>query len=228
MTKTRSICASKTEGVTLDHAAGLYDILSPMMMLGAERRLHREVLSCLGLHNATSVLDIGCGTGTLTKDIFEAMSADRARWVVGIDAAEEMIRKANRKYTDRKGLQFDAVLAEDLPYPADTFDRIVSTFFFHHLNYKLKKSVMSEMWRTMRPGGTAIILDVDIPYSLWGRLCAYSGYWLFEQNEIKENIDGKLRTALMESEFAGNWDILSRRSGYLSIFELRKTIKGES
>jgi len=222
MIRARSTCASRTAGVTLDHAAGLYDLLSPIMMLGAERRLHSEVISLLNLHNATSVLDVGCGTGTLTHDIYNSMRNTKQKWVVGIDAAEKMIKKALSKYHGEPGLYFDAALAEDLPYPPETFDRIVSTFFFHHLNYELKKDSLNEIWRTLRYGGTAVILDVDIPYTLFGKLCAYSGYWLFRQHEIKENIDGKLRSALTESQFAANWRIVSRHSGYLSIFELKK------
>jgi len=53
-------------------------------------------------------------------------------------------------------------------------------------------------------------------------VCAYSGYWLFRQPEIKENMDGLLRAALDESPFRGHWHIASRHSGYLSLFMLHK------
>ena len=103
-----------------------------------------------------------------------------------------------------------------------TFDRAVSAFFFHHLNYGLKRRALDEIGRVLRPGGRALILDVDGPYSAFGKVCAYSGYWLFRQAEIKENIDGRLREALEESPFRGNWRIVSRHSGYISLFELNK------
>ena len=218
----RSHCASRTAGITLDHAAALYDWLAPLMTLGSESRLHRHVLPLLDLGTTVSVLDVGCGTGTLTRQIVDAMPPAANRWVVGIDAAEAMIAVAVRKSGKRPGLAFAAALAEDLPYPAGSFDRVVSTFFFHHLTAELKANSLAELWRVLRPGGSAIILDVDIPYSRFGALCAYSGYWLFRQAEIKENIDGRLRAAIQQSPFANSWRIISRHSGYLSLFKLDK------
>jgi phosphoethanolamine N-methyltransferase len=218
----RSHCASRTGGITLDHAAPLYDWLAPLMTLGSEARLHRHVMPLLDLGASTTVLDVGCGTGTLTRQIIDAMPSTANRWVVGIDAAEAMIKIAQRKSGNHPGLAFTAALAEDLPYPAGSFDRAVSTFFFHHLNAELKSKSLSELWRVLRPGGSAILLDVDIPYSRFGALCAYSGYWLFRQAEIKENIDGVLRMAIQKSRFSTSWRIVSRHSGYLSLFKLDK------
>jgi len=218
----RSHCASLTAGITLDHAAPLYDWLAPLMTLGSEARLHRHVLPLLDLDTTTSVLDVGCGTGTLTRQIVDAMPPTANHWVVGIDAAEAMIAVAQRKSGNRPGLAFNAALAEDLPYPARSFDRAVSTFFFHHLNADLKKRSLAELWRVLRPGGSAVILDVDIPCSRFGALCAYSGYWLFRQAEIKENIDGVLRMAIQQSPFSASWRIVSRHSGYISLFKLDK------
>lgn len=72
------------------------------------------------------------------------------------------------------------------------------------------------------PGGQAVILDVDTPYSLFGKICAWSGYWLFHQAEIAENIHGKLRAALDASPWRGQWQIVARHSGYLSFFSMTK------
>ena len=192
----RSACAQRTAGVTLDHAAPLYDWLAPLMTLGVETRLHGRVLRSLDLSRPLAVLDVGCGTGTLTRRIFDAIPAGAGRCVVGVDAAEAMIRVARRKADGAKDLRFEAALAEDLPYPAGCFDRAVSTFFFHHLDADLKRRSLAELWRVLRPGGRAAVIDVDVPYSRFGALCAYAGYWLFRQAEIKENIDGALRDAI--------------------------------
>ena len=218
----RSAVARRTAGITLDHAAPLYDWLAPLMTLGAEHRLHRRVVARLALDRPAAVLDVGCGTGTLTRQIFDALPADAPRRVCGVDAAEAMIAVAVKKAGDRPGLEFAAALAEELPYSGATFDRVLSTFFFHHLNFDLKVKSLAEIWRVLRPGGQAAILDVDIPYSLFGKVCAWSGYWLFHQAEIAENIQGKLRAALDESPWRGRWKIASRHSGYLSLFTMVK------
>ena len=218
----RSAVAQRTAGITLDHAAPLYDWLAPLMTLGSEHRLHRQVVARLALDRPADVLDIGCGTGTLTRQIYDALPADAPRRVCGVDAAEAMIAVANKKAGDRPGLEFAAALAEELPYPAASFDRVLSTFFFHHLNYDLKVKSLAEIWRVLRPGGQAAILDVDVPYSLFGKVCAWSGFWLFHQAEIAENIRGKLRDALDASPWRGHWRIDSRYSGYLSLFTMEK------
>ncbi len=218
----RSAVAQRTAGITLDHAAPLYDWLAPLMTLGSEHRLHRQVVARLALDQPAAVLDIGCGTGTLTRQIYDALPADAPRRVCGVDAAEAMIAVANRKAGPRPGLEFAAALAEELPYPDASFDRVLSTFFFHHLNVDLKIKSLAEIWRVLRPGGQAAILDVDVPYSLFGQICAWSGYWLFHQAEIAENIRGKLRAALDASPWRGRWQIASRHSGYLSLFTMVK------
>jgi ubiquinone/menaquinone biosynthesis C-methylase UbiE len=221
----RSACAQRTTGITLDHAAAWYDWLAPVMTLGLETRLHRHVLSQLALTRPLSVLDVGCGTGTLTRRVFAATPDGAERRVVGLDAAEAMVAVARRKFPDCPGLRFEAALAEDLPYPTGCFDRALSTFFFHHLDMRLKERAVAEIWRVLRPGGRAVVVDVDVPYTRFGALCAYSGYWLFRQPEIKENIDGKLRTVFQNSPFGGCWRIVSRHAGYLSLFELEKDAK---
>ena len=218
----RSAVAQRTAGITLDHAARLYDWLAPLMTLGAENRLHRRVVTRLALDRPAAVLDVGCGTGTLTRQVYDALPADTPRRVCGVDAAEAMIAVARKKSGARPGLEFAAALAEDLPHPDASFDRVISTFFFHHLNYGLKVKALAEIWRVLRPGGQAAILDVDIPYSLFGQLCAWSGYWLFRQDEIAENIRGKLRESLDASPWRGHWRIASRHSGYLSLFTMVK------
>lgn len=218
----RSPCATRTAGITLDHAAPLYDWLAPLMTLGAEQRLHRQVIRRLALDRPSTVLDVGCGTGTLTRQIHDALPASPARRVCGVDAAEEMIRVASKKSGSRPQLEFTAALAEELPYADRSFDRVLSTFFFHHLNYALKVRALAEIWRVLRPGGYAAILDVDIPYTLFGKLCAWSGYWLFQQPEIAENIQGQLRAALDEAPSCGHWSLASRHSGYLSLFMITK------
>ena len=216
----RSATAERTAGITLDHAAAVYDWLSPMMTLGSEHHSNIRAIERLELDGGqpVRVLDLGCGTGTLTRMIVDKLPATAE--VIGIDAAEKMIEVAERKKGARKNLRFEAALAEELPFENESFDRMVSTFFFHHINGGLKAKVLQEMWRVMRPDGLAIIVDVDMPYNAFGKLCAWSGYRLFNQPEILENIEGRLREELDSSNFDNHID--SRYGGYISLFVLKK------
>lgn len=212
--------ARRTAGRTLDHAAGLYDILSPMVTLGWEPRLHRQVVALLELGSGCRVLDVGCATGALTARIARTCVSLGGE-VVGIDAAAKMIEAARRKHGQEPNLSFEAVLAEELPYENGSFDRVVSTFFFHHVNRELKERALAEMHRVLRPGGWVVVVDVDVPTHWFGRLCAWSGYLLFRQPEIRENIEGVLRTAFDHSAFT-SWRQAAHQLGYVSTFVLER------
>jgi ubiquinone/menaquinone biosynthesis C-methylase UbiE len=213
--------AERTSGRTLDHAAPVYDLLAPLMTLGLERGYRKRAIELLELKGHEQVLDIGCGTGTLSREIARALKdQDRSR-VVGVDAAAAMIAVARRKGASIPNLRFEAALAEDLPFENESFDCAVSTFFFHHVEFALKQKTLAEMRRVLKPGGRAVIVDVDIPETLFGKLCAWSGYLLFRQEEIRENIRGLLRQALEGAGFR-SVRLVSRHSGYISIFYLQK------
>lgn len=216
----RSATAQQTDGVTLDHAAKVYDILAPLMTLGLERRYHRLVIQTLALRGDEQILDIGCGTGTLTRDIAAALTDKIHSRCTGLDAAEKMIAVARRKAAGIPNICFDAAIAEHLPYNSESFDAAVSTFFFHHIHFGLKKKVLAETARVLKPGGRFIIVDVDTPTTWFGSLCARAGHWLFQQNEIAENLEGKLRDAFGVSPF--RWRAVSHHSGYITVFELKK------
>jgi len=216
----RSAVAQQTEGVTLDHAAPVYDLLAPLMTLGLERRYHRIVIRQLALRGNEQILDIGCGTGTLTRDIAAALTDKKTSRCTGLDAAEKMIVVAKKKAAGIPNIHFDSAVAERLPYDDGSFDAAVSTFFFHHIHFELKKKVLAEAARVLKPGGRFIIVDVDVPTTWFGAICARAGHWLFQQNEIAENIAGRLREAFGASPF--NWKAVSHHSGYITVFELKK------
>ena len=212
--------APATRGRTLDHAAAVYDILAPMMTFWQEGRYRNKAIRLLDLKGSERILDIGCGTGVLTRQIAKKLSAPAAL-VVGLDAAPKMIQVARRKAAGLPHIQFDVGVAEKLDYEDRSFDGAVSTFFFHHIDADLKRRSLAELHRVLKPGAKLIVIDVDTPTNLFGKICAWSGYWLFKQNEILENIHGELRKALHEVPFR-EVSMISHHSGYISIFQAIK------
>lgn len=214
-------CSAPTRGRTLDYAAGVYDLLSPPMTFCQEKRMGRVAVSLLQLRGNEKIIDIGCGTGSLTIEIGRKQVMEKGGWIVGVDAAAKMIRRARRKASGLQQVQFDIAAAEQLGYPNEMFDGAISTFFFHHIDYELKVAALNEMWRVLKNGGKAVIVDVDTPTNWFGKICAWSGYVLFRQKEIRENIEGKLRQAIVASKFS-QYKLVSSHQGYISIFILQK------
>ena len=211
--------APPTRGRTLDHAAGVYDWLAPAMTLWQEGRYRRRAIRLLGLQGHERILDIGCGTGVLTRLLASQLDDTSIALVVGVDAAPKMISVARRNAGSLSNIRFDVGVAETLPYPDASFDGAVSTFFYHHIDAELKRRSLAELRRVIKPGGRLVIVDVDVPYSWFGRLCAWSGYWLFRQEEIRENIRGELRRALADTPFH-EVQRVAQYAGYVSVFRV--------
>jgi ubiquinone/menaquinone biosynthesis C-methylase UbiE len=214
-------CSVPTRGRTLDYAASVYDWLSPLMTFGHEKRMGQIALELLNLQGHEKIIDIGCGTGSLTIEAGRKLTAEKGGSIIGIDAAAKMIVLARKKAMGMPQIRFDVSAAEKLGYDDQTFDMAISTFFFHHIDAELKNAALNEMWRVLKKGGKAVIVDVDIPTTLFGKICAWSGYILFRQEEIRENIEGKLRQAMRQSRF-GDFQFVSSHLGYVSIFVLQK------
>jgi ubiquinone/menaquinone biosynthesis C-methylase UbiE len=217
-------CSAPTRGRTLDYAAPLYDALSPLMTFGHEKHIGRIVLERMALKGHDRILDVGCGTGTLTIEAGRMLIAEKGGLIVGIDAAAKMIHLARKKAGGLPQVRFDVAAAENLACDDDFFDIAISTFFFHHIDMELKVMALNEMYRVLKEGGRAFVADVDTPTTLFGKTCAWSGYLLFHQDQIKENIRGKLREAMQQSRF-GTFVPISSHLGYVTLFELRKATK---
>ncbi|MBF0331579.1 MAG: class I SAM-dependent methyltransferase [Candidatus Omnitrophica bacterium] len=214
------IAPSLTRGRTLDHVAAVYDTLSPLMLFGQEARMSRQCLEFVKAPGILSVLDIGCGTGTLTVEIGRLLSEKSGR-VSGVDAAPKMVEVAVKKAAGCTNVYFDVAAAEELPFLDASFDYALSTFFFHHIDLELKVRALDEAFRVLRPGGSLVIIDVDIPTNIFGKACAWAGYILFQQEEIRENIEGKLRRAMERSRF-GSFEAMAHYQGYITVFKLTK------
>ncbi len=97
------------------------------------------------------MLDVGCGTGYLLGRL--AALAPQAEVLAGIDAAPAMIKVARAAADDR--LRFVAGTAEKLPWPAATFDLVVSTTSFDH--WADQRAGLAECARVLAPGGWLVL-----------------------------------------------------------------------
>jgi len=108
-----------------------------------------------------TVLDIGCGTGTLA--IAAGRRVGPAGSVFGIDASPEMIARASGKVR-KAGLEIDLRrgIVEALPFPDAHFDVVLSTLVLHHLPRKAREQCAQEVLRVLKPGGRVLAVDFGI------------------------------------------------------------------
>jgi ubiquinone/menaquinone biosynthesis C-methylase UbiE len=133
-----------------------------LLTLGRIQRLKEKIANNY-VRSGTRVLEIGCGTGTLTL-----MMAQRGATVTGIDASPRMLAEAEKKVKDASldgcvSLQYmDAALIADR-FPAGSFDLIVSTLVFSELPLDDQRFVLEGCQSLLAPGGQLLIADEVTP-----------------------------------------------------------------
>jgi ubiquinone/menaquinone biosynthesis C-methylase UbiE len=122
----------------------------------------RMVIELAKVKPGDKVLDVGCGTGSLTLTAKIFAGANGA--VYGIDASPEMIDVARKKAKQAgSDVVFDVALIEKIPFPDATFDVVVSRLVIHHLPDDLKRKGFAEIFRVLKPGGHFLVADFKPP-----------------------------------------------------------------
>jgi ubiquinone/menaquinone biosynthesis C-methylase UbiE len=149
--------APETAGVVI-HWAMAYDVLFDHFLRPSQASIGRLAQVKPG----DRVLDVGCGTGKLA--IAAQEWAGPSGEAIGVDPSPEMIRRARRNAERANSTaKFQTGVAENLPFPANSFDVVLNRLMLHHLPGDLKQQGLAEMRRVLKPGGVCLIVDFEPP-----------------------------------------------------------------
>lgn len=187
--------AVHTHGVTMNYAAPVYDFYCPLLGLGTEFR--RETLRHAALVPGEQVLDVGCGTGVLTR--LAAQQVGVSGSVIGIDPSPAMLQVARRNAsTEASRASFKVAAIEALPFDSGHFDVVFSSCMSHHLPPQLKRAGFAEVYRVLKPSGRFVIVDVDRPATGWVWLIVWP---LLLMPMTASNLRGEIPTFLQAAGF---------------------------
>ena len=152
----------------LESAPERYDRGMSILTLGRLEQAKREVAALI--EPGQRVLDIGCGTGTLT-----VLMTQRGAQVTGVDISPPMLSIAARRVREA-GLEERVTLREvgavelDTAFPDGSFDCITSSLMFSELSPDEADYTLRQCHRLLRPGGRLAITDEVLPDTFAGRL----------------------------------------------------------
>jgi len=170
----------------------LYDPLLKWVM--REETFKRRLIELAHIQPHMKILDLGCGTGTLTLLLKQAHPTAK---VTGMDGDSQVLDIARDK-SRGTDIQWDEGLATSLPYPDSAFERVVTSLVIHHLVTDDKRQAFKEIFRVLKPRGELYILDFGAPHTPFTR---FMTTYMRRLEETADNFDGLISRFIAEAGF---------------------------
>ena len=201
----------------------LLPFYDPIVKLMGGESAHRQLIDQARLQPGQRILEIGCGTGSLTilvKALYPAVE------VVGLDPDPKALERARRK-ADRQqvSVELDRGFADGLHYADESYDRVLSAFMFHHLKRDEKKQTLHEIRRVLRPGGSLHLLDLGGAHD---RSDGFLAHLLHRSEHVRDNTGDTILTLMREAGFADPTELTHQRTIFGRIFYFHASQPGRS
>jgi ubiquinone/menaquinone biosynthesis C-methylase UbiE len=139
-----------------------YDAYMRKVTFGRENTLREMTVNLAQVKPGDSVLEVGCGTGTLT--LAAKRRAGPSGKVFGIDIIPGMIEASQRKAAEaNEVVTFQLGSIDDIPFPADQFDVVMCSFMIFHMSEAVRRKGIAEIHRVLKPQGSLLVLDLSLP-----------------------------------------------------------------
>jgi ubiquinone/menaquinone biosynthesis C-methylase UbiE len=183
----------------------LYD---PLLWLFGADAAKRPLIEQAQIKPGFRVLDIGCGTGSMAI-LIKKLHLDTE--VIGIDPDPDALSICRRK-ASRAGLsiEFDRGFSDRLPYAGASFDRVFSSFMFHHLAADEKSATLGEIRRVLKTGGSLHLLDFTRAHSVHSRNGEH-GPLVHRRGAVAERIEVRMTALMDEAGLADAREVARRR-----------------
>ena len=137
-----------------------YDGLNRVISFGTDAKWKKKILKMIAAKQPKTILDIATGTGDLAI-LFANTSATE---IIGLDISQGMLdigkKKIAAQHLDSK-IQMVLGDGENIPYPDNYFDAI--TVAYGVRNFENLEKGLTDILRTLKPGGQLIILETSVP-----------------------------------------------------------------
>ncbi|MFX1442836.1 MAG: methyltransferase domain-containing protein [Promethearchaeota archaeon] len=176
----------------LEEEPETYDSKFTALTKGVNLDVQEWVLDCI--QDSQSILEVGCGTGTLAKKM-----AIKGNNVVAIDKNFQMINYAMQNYPSEANvnLLYQIGSLKDFPIEKSSKDIVVSTFMLSELRPLEQQIFLRNAWNSLKPDGRLILAAETIPSGFWKLIFKLKRWWFKK----------KLHRLRLKSTFLVKWFI---------------------
>jgi len=139
-----------------------YDSYMRKITLGREQALREMTVNLAQVKPGDCVLEVGCGTGTLT--LAAKRQAGPSGKAFGIDVIPGMIELSQRKAAQaNEDVTFQLGSIDDIPFPENLFNVVMCSFMIFHMPEDTRRKGIAEIYRVLKPKGRLLVLDLALP-----------------------------------------------------------------
>ena len=155
----------QTDGYLSGESAERYDYQVEVLFGGAAAAMRRQALVPLkhaldgnsgACRRAARLLDVACGTGHFLREV--KINYPRLH-VTGLDLSRYYLAVARRELVPWSRTRLVEGPAEAMPFGDAEFDVVTCIYLFHELPPRIRRAVVAEIRRVLKPGGTLIFVD---------------------------------------------------------------------
>lgn len=181
-----------------------YDLLTPLYdtmvaLTLNERAVKQQLIDQARIGPGMTVVDLGCGTGTLAVMIKQTQPAAK---VIGVDVDAKILGIARAKI-DKAGVEVELRqgLVQDVGLAPASVDRVLTSLVLHHLTSEEKGSALRTLHGALKPGGELHVLDFGPPHNFLMSLVSAPFRYFDGHSRTDDNFSGRMPQVIAQAGF---------------------------